>query len=62
MQETIIMLLMIAAITAGLISYAVVFGQREDQESRSFVSRKTTPKPIVPTLDPDAHLGSCGGE
>jgi hypothetical protein len=58
MLETIEALLMIAAISAGLIWYALVFARRKTRgRTRGTAVRSRLAKP-----DPDAHLGRTGTE
>jgi hypothetical protein len=60
MLETIEALLMIAAISAGLIWYALVFARREipgQTKGANTAARSRLEKP-----DPDAHLGRTGTE
>jgi hypothetical protein len=62
-------LVMIGAISAGFIWYALVTARREDR-SGQLLSRRARPhtrssfarKPMAATEDPDAHLGRCGAE
>jgi hypothetical protein len=60
MFELIQSFLMIALTTAGLVVYAIVLGRREDRERESFKPRPASRKPVMPILDPDAHLGTRG--
>jgi hypothetical protein len=63
-------LLMIGAITAGFVWYALVTARREDRNGQlSFrsalprtVGGNIFRKRMVATEDPDAHLGRCGAE
>jgi hypothetical protein len=64
-------LLMIGAISAGFVWYALVTARREGRNgqlsSRSALSRTVggnsfARKRMVATEDPDAHLGRCGAE
>jgi predicted anti-sigma-YlaC factor YlaD len=67
MKTLIESLLMIGAISAGFVWYAVVAGRRENRDARSAISSAAVP--MVPASktgralqDPDAHLGRCGAE
>jgi hypothetical protein len=64
-------LLMIGAISAGFVWYALVTARREDR-SGQLLSGRAIPhtlsgssfarKRMAETEDPDAHLGRCGAE
>jgi hypothetical protein len=53
---------------AGLVSYALVLGRREDRDRRKLIgktepaNRKDAGTPILINPDPDGHLGRRGTE
>jgi hypothetical protein len=54
-------LLMIGAITVGLVWYALALARRESREARH-TARQTSEAPFASPLDPDSHLGRVGSE
>jgi hypothetical protein len=60
MLETIEALLMIAAISAGLIWYALVLARREAPGRTK--GAKPAARSVAEKSDPDAHLGRTGTE
>ncbi len=72
MWEMIESFLMIAAITGGLIWYALVLAKKEDRETESSAGHAklqesksasaTPPNATREFHDPDAHLGHTGSE
>jgi hypothetical protein len=61
-MEYVGMLLMIALISAAIISYGIVLGRREDQGRESSVPGRLSARAVRGRLDPDAHLGRSGAE
>ena len=64
-------LLMIGAISAGLVWYALITARREDRNDqlllgsalpRAVPGSSFAGKRMAATEDPDAHLGRCGAE
>ena len=61
-MEYVGMLVMIALISAAIISYGIVLGRREDLSRELPVRGKLRERVVRARLDPDAHLGRSGSE
>ena len=61
-MEIVGMLLMIALISAAIVSYGIVLGRREDHNRPLSVYPKLKERAMPGHFDPDAHLGRSGPE